>query len=423
MFYRFLRSLALFLRGHFFSRCSVIGEPPCEDGPVIVVANHPNYFLDPFLLASVFRRELFFLAKSTLFTSITSPLLRAAHLLPVYRMQDGGENRAEKNRQVFASVIEKLEARTGIALFPEGISAGERKLHPIKTGASRMALEAEAQNEFSLGVCIQPIGITYARFGQFRSSVTLSFGRPISVADFREEYHSNQRGAVQALTFSIEQGIREQIVEVDEDRLLAEDIAEIYATKDIGNHDLERFKEIALHLRKAREIPTSERIRIERRIDQFLRLRAQWGLDFDQPLEPPLSQFQALCLTGPYLLGLLVVEPPYWLLRYIFRFQNNEAVAAGTRKLFIGAGVFGLWFGTLFSFLLFLSKSLTLSSSLLLVFILCSIVVSWHGHRVRLFLLGLLRPGGASPVEMLRILRDELINDLECYRSSSLDNS
>ena len=52
--------------------------------------------------------------------------------------------------------------------FPEGRSHSEPGLIELRTGAARIALGAEAQSNWQLGLQIVPAGITYRRKSLFR---------------------------------------------------------------------------------------------------------------------------------------------------------------------------------------------------------------------------------------------------------------
>ena len=80
--------------------------------------------------------------------------------------------------------------------FPEGTSHSDPQLRPLKTGAARIALSAEAEHDGRLGVTIVPVGLAYERKTLFRSSVLLVVGEPLAVAPLLPDYHRDERGAV-----------------------------------------------------------------------------------------------------------------------------------------------------------------------------------------------------------------------------------
>ena len=153
MIYSFLKLLFRITVKAFFKHQETINiEHIPVKGPVILVANHPSTFMDPIIIATKVPREVSFIAKSTAFKSkFTSWILPKFNMIPVFRAQDD-PSQMHKNQQTFEKVFQLLERNGCILIFPEGISLTERKLKEIKTGAARMALGAEARNNFSLGV-------------------------------------------------------------------------------------------------------------------------------------------------------------------------------------------------------------------------------------------------------------------------------
>jgi 1-acyl-sn-glycerol-3-phosphate acyltransferase len=132
-----------------------------SQGPLLVLANYPSTFMDPIVIATILNRKVFFLAKGELFkSSFTKWLLPKFNMIPVYRKQDD-PTLMNKNDDTFKKCFEHLEKGGAILMFPEGISITERKLKPIKTGATRIVLGAEARNIFELGVQIINIGLNY----------------------------------------------------------------------------------------------------------------------------------------------------------------------------------------------------------------------------------------------------------------------
>lgn len=133
-----------------------------KSGPLLVLANHPSTFMDPILIASMLKRKVYFLAKGELFKgSFLTWLFSRLNMIPVYRKQDD-PSQMNKNKDTFVKCFEHLEKGGAILMFPEGTSITERKLRPIKTGAARIVLGAEARNDFKLGIQIFNIGLNGA---------------------------------------------------------------------------------------------------------------------------------------------------------------------------------------------------------------------------------------------------------------------
>ena len=173
------------------------------EGPVLVVANHPNALLDPILIFRVAGRPTRPLAKAPLFEqALLGTLLRGLGGLPVYRKQDDPAL-MERNDQTFQRAIDALVEGDAVQIYPEGTSHSAPALAPLRTGAARIALGAEAQADWHLGLCIVPIGLTYTRKTRFRGKVLASIGEPFGVEDLREAWDVDPQQSVRTLTARI----------------------------------------------------------------------------------------------------------------------------------------------------------------------------------------------------------------------------
>ena len=210
MLYTFIHKVASLAIKLFFNEVTIQNRKKVpQNSPVIFVANHPNFFMDPLIVGSCCPRTLHFFAKSTIFSSRFKNLfLDKLNLIPIYRKIDDEANMG-KNVDSFLKGYEILEKNGAFLIFPEGISMGRRVLEKIKTGAARIGLEAEARNEFSLNCCIIPIGISYSDLVRFRSDIMVRFGEPIFLKNFQKEYHSNEKQTVKSLTGKIEDALNE----------------------------------------------------------------------------------------------------------------------------------------------------------------------------------------------------------------------
>jgi glycerol-3-phosphate O-acyltransferase / dihydroxyacetone phosphate acyltransferase len=175
---------------------AIEGSVPAE-GPLLLVANHPNALIDPVVVTAAVRRPVRWLGKSTLvFHPLIGWLFRAAGTIPVYRRQDDA-TRVGRNVEAFTAAVDALRAGSVVALFPEGISHDAPSLAPMKTGAARLALQAAA----SLGktIPIIPVGVIYRDASTFRSPAGVVIGQPIPWDDLTGR-GAEDRDAVTLLT-------------------------------------------------------------------------------------------------------------------------------------------------------------------------------------------------------------------------------
>lgn len=180
--------------------------------PLIVVSNHPNTLLDPLHVACRMDELCFFLANYSLFKNpVSGWILNKLYCIPIQRPQDVGGMKVD-NKEAFARCDEFLSGKGCLYIAPEGSSFMERHLREVKTGTARIALSAEAGNQFQLGLRILPIGLTYSKPDRFQGKLVMEVGEPIQVADFAGTYEKDYAGTVRKLTAHITDQIASLIV-------------------------------------------------------------------------------------------------------------------------------------------------------------------------------------------------------------------
>ena len=216
MLYFLLRPIVRFALYVFFRRLQVQGKKNlATSSPTIYVANHPNTFMDPLIVAALSKKNIHFLANGSVFNRFTRPIFKFLNMLPIYRKIDKTDkplSQAELNKMSFQKCFDFLKKGGTLLIFPEGTSEIERKLREIKTGTARIALGAEYENNFQLNLKIVPIGLNYADADKFRSEVFVKIGKPISLESYAASYQPDNFEAVEQLTQVIEQSLSELIV-------------------------------------------------------------------------------------------------------------------------------------------------------------------------------------------------------------------
>ena len=223
-----------------------------EKGPVVFVVNHTSAFMDPILLGTIIKRELFFLSRGDAFKSAFAKwLFPKLHMIPVYR-PDLFPNDTHKNKEVFTTCFEHLENGRTIMIFPEGISKTEKRLRPIKTGVSRIALGAEARNNFDLGTIIIPIGINYSNPHHFKSDVFVKFGAPISIKNYKDAYELQKKETVLQLTDTIKSKLEALTIVIENNSLekVIQQIEILYRSKLRETHSIQEKAPADFYLSK-----------------------------------------------------------------------------------------------------------------------------------------------------------------------------
>lgn len=234
MIYRILKTLMRLSVNFFYRKIEISNSHLTKiNTPVLIAANHPSTFMDPIIIAVNLKRKVYFLAKASVFNSSFSKwLLPKFNMIPVYRQQDNPEL-VHKNKETFIKCYEHLAQNHGVLIFPEGSSITERKLRKIKTGAARIALGAEAENNFTLGLSILPVGINYSDAHRFRSKVFINIHEPIHLKNYRDKYYEDAANCARELTEELKNALEKHIIAIEEDKLdeLIKNIEIIYKRK------------------------------------------------------------------------------------------------------------------------------------------------------------------------------------------------
>ncbi len=199
--------LARFLVETFYHKVDVVGLEKVPEGrPLVFVANHVNSLVDPALLLAYMPKLPRPLSTAELWKiPILKPFLRWAAAIPIYRRHVDGFSR-DKNLHTFSRCHEVLAAGGAIVILPEGTSHNQPALVELRTGVSRIVLQA-MERFGDLGIRVVPVGFTFEDRTRFRSDVLVEVGEAIDPAAEYEAYAERPREAVRALTDRIREAL------------------------------------------------------------------------------------------------------------------------------------------------------------------------------------------------------------------------
>lgn len=171
-----------------------------KDKPIILASNHQNALLDALAIGFTNNTQPVFLARADIFKKkFIARVLNYLKLAPVYRMRDGKDS-LDKNVEVFENSVRILQNNRALCLFPEGTHIGLKSMLPHKKAIPRIVFIAAEMTNFELDINIVPIGLTYSHYYNFRRSVVVNYGQPISSKSyyslFRDEGETKASNAL-----------------------------------------------------------------------------------------------------------------------------------------------------------------------------------------------------------------------------------
>lgn len=200
----------------FYPRKKVVNSPKGRFGRTIYVSNHAASFMDPLVVAAFRPPIVFFLTRSDVFTEFTKPFLWAAHMLPIYRQQDGVDTKDE-NLKTFDACANALKSRRNLLIFGEGFTDDVfiRRLKPVKKGAVRIGFYTLEKLNWKKKIYIAAVGCNYSDPNEMRSDLLIATSKRICLNDYRKEYEENPNKVINDLTKEVELMMREQITHVE----------------------------------------------------------------------------------------------------------------------------------------------------------------------------------------------------------------
>ncbi len=237
MLYRFIQILVNIGMRLYYSEIKVKHPEFLEhDGPMIIIANHPNTLVDAWLVGKVSKQPVYFMTKGTFFSNkLKMYFLRSLNLIPINRATES-KTKGVSNDASFEECFKVLEQGKTLVIYPEGNSFMERQLRDLKSGSARIALEAERRNNGELNLKVVPMGLIYLQAEKFRSSILVNIGEGKGVIHHLEEFKTNTSLAAKKLTVEFRTQLEKVLVTTQskEQEALIEELVEAMQSRYRG---------------------------------------------------------------------------------------------------------------------------------------------------------------------------------------------
>ncbi len=170
--------------------------------PLLIIANHPNSFLDAIIIGAQYKRPLNFLARGDAFTKKHHRfLLGLLKMIPIYRLREGKQY-LHLNEYAFTESVRLIKKGESVLIFIEGNCTNSHTLHPFKKGTARIVEKLKEQNIYHQ---IHIVGIAYNQFMGIGKKVNLSiseFSFPTPLKSGKEKMEFN-KAVFDTLTLNI----------------------------------------------------------------------------------------------------------------------------------------------------------------------------------------------------------------------------
>jgi hypothetical protein len=254
---------------------------------------------------------------------------------------------------MFTHCHQLLLNQGALLIFPEGTSETDKGVRNLKTGAARMALEAERLSKNQIKVQIIPIGLNYSNSHQFRSDLFVKVGAPILTANIDAET-DNQ---VHDLTNLIKMGLIETLLHTGSKELnkLTNSIENFYQnyleeSLEIKEGDAYRHFEIQKKVIEATAYSLvnqkDKAVKISDRIQSYLaRIKSEGIYLSDAFNKLAFEEVVKLIVGFPlYLIGGVLNLFPFMLVKKIFRSIQIKEAFRGSLAMMIGLLIFLFWY-------------------------------------------------------------------------------
>lgn len=197
MIYNLLKWITGIALHWFYCDIRVVGrEKIPATGPLLIAVNHQNALVDSLVVGWVVPRRVNMTAKATLIDNpLIAALFKILNVVPLRRVSDeahksnGSPSDRSRNAGAFREILNLLERKGAVLIFPEGKSHNEAGLEPLKTGLARLALQARDESAIK-GINILPLGLVFENKATPGTIVGARVGDVIEMDSWLEKSHT-----------------------------------------------------------------------------------------------------------------------------------------------------------------------------------------------------------------------------------------
>jgi len=361
MLYNIIKIISIPVHRLFYKKIVVEGQENIPTkGPIIFAPNHQNALMDVMAVITTSKRSPYFLTRADLFANpIYKFFLTLFRARPIYRIKDGKE-KLSNNDDVFKNAVKLLEKKQAIAIFPESTQNDKRRLLGFRKGFVRIALQAEEKNDFKLGVSIVPVGIYYTNYTKSRSTIHISYGKPILASSIKSLYERNPQKAYNVLKSNTAKRIIPMIINIKSkeyyntfDRvteMYAEHLAPKLGYKNLSEKTILLSKQKVIYLLNILiENKTEDFLSIRLSVDDYYNELSRLNFTDNQLKKASKNQSQLTCgllllLTSPlFVIGFIQNIIPYQIPR-LYAKKIKDTQFKSSYKFALGIVTFSLFY-------------------------------------------------------------------------------
>jgi len=317
-----------------FIRYKVLGrENIPTDGACVFGSNHCNTLMDAMVLLAATKGKKVFIARGDIFKNpTTANILKWIRILPIFRMRDGIGAVRDKNGDTISQAVDVLHDEVPLCLFPEATHRTKHSLRPLSKGIFHIALEANRQFGKEKPIYIVPVGLEYGDYFRFRSTVVVSFGKPINVTEYlKGRENDNEAVIINELKALLTQRMSELISFIPDDD---EDYEAIWETIKVraGRNRRDPVMQLLNNKKTIAEILDIKKEKPKELMDQFFDKAIRWEqcrkkekisvTTLSRVMKGKLRTWKTLLRTLLMLVGLpffvaaATVTSPIWIVAY-----------------------------------------------------------------------------------------------------------